>query len=278
MFPKKIHQVWFDFDGKVSLSKQHLDLISHTKSKAIEFVYDYQLWSYNDAINFIIEFYPQFISFFKQKIKYPIIKCDFFRYIIMYHFGGVYMDLDFYWIHSLDKLFDDEYQMYDLDDKLVTNKQDGKMFFFEEWYNSANLNNKTSKYGSFHNGVLCSYPNEKFWLTLCIDIYMSAESVINKNDVWVTSGTNKLRNTIIQKRHMYSMYYCKFYVICPFKCVSKDKKQIVHCVSNHVIPLSLQDSDWVFYSLDDLQLNIHLFKNSIGVCVFLNSGSLWMDT
>ena len=167
-----------------------------------------------------------------------------------------------------------------------------RILLFEEWYNSANLDNLKSREGSFHNGFLCSYPKESFWLRMCIDISMNATYVKEKKEVWRVSGTNKLRNEFVKNNS--AIFYCKHYVVCPFICKANNNyhknntNEIIHekeekestillCVSKNNTPLSLKDSSWSFFSFEYVKKHLYHFNNSLATCVFLNSGSLWMN-
>lgn len=55
--------------------------------------YKYILWTDEMALSFIKEEYPWFLSTFKS-YKYPIERADAIRYFVLYHYGGIYIDLD----------------------------------------------------------------------------------------------------------------------------------------------------------------------------------------
>ena len=80
MFPKIVHQIWFDF-GTKGLSSQHKFLIEHTKKQSEESGFEYNLWTYEMAKDLISQHYPYFVYFFFKISKFNIIKCDFFRYV-----------------------------------------------------------------------------------------------------------------------------------------------------------------------------------------------------
>lgn len=87
MIPKIIHQTW-----KNNNIPNHWQRAQKT---IIEFHngFKYILWT-DDAIdNFIQTLYPDFIELF-QSYKYKIQRVDAFRYFVLYHYGGVYVDLD----------------------------------------------------------------------------------------------------------------------------------------------------------------------------------------
>lgn len=63
---------------------------------------DYRFFIDSTIVGFIKTFYPEYYEFFIN-LKYKIQQIDFFRYLVVYHFGGIYLDLDM----DIDKSFDD---------------------------------------------------------------------------------------------------------------------------------------------------------------------------
>jgi hypothetical protein len=55
--------------------------------------YEYRFFDDDDMIDFISSDFPAYLEAFK-KIKYGASKADLWRYLIMYKYGGVYVDLD----------------------------------------------------------------------------------------------------------------------------------------------------------------------------------------
>jgi mannosyltransferase OCH1-like enzyme len=55
--------------------------------------YEYILWTDDSAHEFIKENYVWFLPTY-ESYPYPIMRADVIRYFILYHFGGVYIDLD----------------------------------------------------------------------------------------------------------------------------------------------------------------------------------------
>lgn len=278
--PPYIHQIWFNFT-KTSLTSEHNTLISHTHSIATKYGFKYKMWSIEDAEIFIKENYPVYLNFFKTDLHFNIIKCDFFRFLLMYHFGGIYIDLDFFVIKSFNDLFtNNNIIFYDINNNKIEDKSKCNVLLFEEWYNSSNINDKYSPKGSFHNGILCSLEKkEHIWMILCNDIHMYGKNVTTNSDVWKVSGTNKLRNVFLQCNNKH-YFYCKYYVSCPYRCISKVDDEIKDCKSDSDVPNTLRSSRWMFYSLNFIE-NLHnpitFFDSSVAICVSLPSGSLWRE-
>jgi mannosyltransferase OCH1-like enzyme len=87
--PKIIIHTW---KTKIIPVKYKYDLLSckeHNSDKE----YEYKFYSDEDIDEFLEEFYPEWFKTY-NKLPVKIQKIDFFRYIIIYHFGGFYLDLD----------------------------------------------------------------------------------------------------------------------------------------------------------------------------------------
>ena len=91
--PRVIHRMWANDDflnEEHSEMTQHfnhcLDIYNRKQWKTI-------LWSDESIQNFIQMYYPAFISTF-EAYPFTIQRVDAARYFILYHFGGVYMDMD----------------------------------------------------------------------------------------------------------------------------------------------------------------------------------------
>ncbi|AWU75998.1 uncharacterized protein C5L36_0B12270 [Pichia kudriavzevii] len=65
--------------------------------------YKYILWTDEMARDFIAEQYPWFLKTF-DSYPFPIERADAIRYFILYHFGGIYIDLDDSCQRNLDPL------------------------------------------------------------------------------------------------------------------------------------------------------------------------------
>ncbi|KAK9841724.1 hypothetical protein WJX74_010888 [Apatococcus lobatus] len=65
----------------------------------------YKLWTDDENREFIARHYPWFLRDFDNFTK-PIIRADAARIFYMYHYGGVYVDLDFESLRPLDALLD----------------------------------------------------------------------------------------------------------------------------------------------------------------------------
>ncbi|KAI0353597.1 hypothetical protein OH77DRAFT_1497294 [Trametes cingulata] len=65
--------------------------------------YEYKLWTDAGAREFIAEHYSWFLDTF-DGYKYPIQRADVIRYFVLYHYGGIYIDLDIGCLRRVDPL------------------------------------------------------------------------------------------------------------------------------------------------------------------------------
>tara|TARA_R100001443_G_scaffold36876_1_gene50679 strand:- start:346 stop:1047 length:702 start_codon:yes stop_codon:yes gene_type:complete len=105
MIPKKIHQIYFNWDNKpideIKLFKTSIDLAKE-KNKD----YEYKLWSRKHCEELIQHKYPAYKDFYKY-MRYDIQRVDFIRFCILHSEGGFYMDLDMHTIKNFDPLLNE---------------------------------------------------------------------------------------------------------------------------------------------------------------------------
>ncbi len=95
MISKIIHQTW-----KSYLLPKNMDFcVNSWKIKNLD--YKYYLWSDEDICNFVTEYYPQYLNLLNNA-KLGIQKADIFRILALYHYGGIYVDIDFECLLPID--------------------------------------------------------------------------------------------------------------------------------------------------------------------------------
>tara|TARA_Y100000816_G_C26014396_1_gene530425 strand:- start:452 stop:1114 length:663 start_codon:yes stop_codon:yes gene_type:complete len=98
MIPKIIHHIWM---GDNEIPKICLQCIEQSKRLHPDF--EFKLWRDKDAEKLMkTEFQDYYENF--HKLPRTIMKIDMFRYFLMYKFGGIYTDLDYYFIKKFDLL------------------------------------------------------------------------------------------------------------------------------------------------------------------------------
>ncbi len=90
LIPKLLHQTWQNTSiPEVWRSAQQSCLDLHTKEDGWEYV----LWTDDKMDEFMRKEYGWFMDTF-EGYRYPIQRADAIRYFVLYHYGGVYLDLD----------------------------------------------------------------------------------------------------------------------------------------------------------------------------------------
>ena len=89
-----IHQVYGLYDDNKDLEDNKLFYLSHKLWKIISVVndYEYHLWNKQECDS-LINLYPELLDMYNN-VKYKIMQCDIIRFLIIYHYGGMYVDLD----------------------------------------------------------------------------------------------------------------------------------------------------------------------------------------
>ena len=64
--------------------------------------YEHKFWSDKDIYLFIYNYYPKYLNLL-NKVKFGIQKADIFRILALYHYGGLYVDIDFECLIPIDQ-------------------------------------------------------------------------------------------------------------------------------------------------------------------------------
>jgi inositol phosphorylceramide mannosyltransferase catalytic subunit len=195
MIPKVIHRMWLDRyeTYNTSAPKKYDRSIATFNEHNPEF--EVQFWNMARVKN-LFESYPEIAHYQETWTSFPhhIQKCDFARYIILYLFGGVYIDLDFTCFKNISPLLDRELLLVLEPTEHAEAESTGPKLF---------------------NGVMGSVSRHPFWLDW-LDFIV--ESVKTSNDVMLTTGpTNfgifftqsEYKNTpLIDTCDILPLFYC----------------------------------------------------------------------
>lgn len=114
--PKIIHQTW-----------KTKDVPNHWKKSKDEWQrlhpdWLYILWTDEDIRNHIKDHHPDFLEL-HDNYEYNIQRADMIRYFILYDFGGIYSDLDFYPSENIEKYLSNnsDYFIYSSNNHCYTN-------------------------------------------------------------------------------------------------------------------------------------------------------------
>lgn len=97
-FPKIIHQIWFQ--GVDKLKDEHIDNMESIKRNHP--IWTHKLWDEQSMFD-IVRKDTQLLRIWK-KLPYMIQKIDFFKYVILYKEGGIYIDMDMFNLKPIDPL------------------------------------------------------------------------------------------------------------------------------------------------------------------------------
>ena len=89
MIPKIIHQIWWQ--GENNIPKTYPDYRSSWKNKNKDF--NYIFWDQNTIEKLVDNYFP-FIKNKFNSLSKMIQKIDIAKYMILYHYGGIYVDID----------------------------------------------------------------------------------------------------------------------------------------------------------------------------------------
>tara|TARA_Y200000002_G_C22616789_1_gene636366 strand:+ start:448 stop:1218 length:771 start_codon:yes stop_codon:yes gene_type:complete len=175
--PKIIIQTWKD----ENIPQKYLPLIESVKSLNNE--YTYLFFSDDDIESFMKKNYLEYYNTY-QNLPIKIQKIDFFRYLAVYHYGGIYLDLDMQVNKNMDELLSNDI-----------------VFPVDEYIN--NYNKRIKRYGDFYDKnqhfllgqyAFASVPKHPFLRTLIDDIHKNINKTIknvnhnSENYVYSTTG------------------------------------------------------------------------------------------
>jgi mannosyltransferase OCH1-like enzyme len=121
MIEKNIFQSWYTKDLHPLVQKE----IDNFKKLNPE--YTYNLYMDEDMDKFVNEHYPGEIAECYNKLNIIVAKVDFWRYLVLYKYGGVYLDMDSSIKTSLSTLIKDE------DDAIITAEGNPHMYTYVQW-------------------------------------------------------------------------------------------------------------------------------------------------
>ena len=103
MIPKIIHQTYKSESEIPEHWQQARQSILNKHSD-----YQYVFWTDNDIHRFLRTYYPVFYETTFLKYTHKIQQVDAFRYFVLYHYGGIYMDLDIGIKERLDRYMNND--------------------------------------------------------------------------------------------------------------------------------------------------------------------------
>ena len=113
-FPKIIHFIWVNFKNELDqnpiIPQKYLDNLENVKK--INSNYKIKIWNGYDCDKFVRKYFPDKINIY-WNFPYPIQRCDYIRFLILYIYGGIYSDMDRFSVKSYDTILE-KYSEYDI--------------------------------------------------------------------------------------------------------------------------------------------------------------------
>jgi len=89
--PRSIHQIWISSIENKEMYKNFR--IAANTCVELHSNYNYTLWTHKKILNWLKNEYSWFLPIYKN-YQYDMQRIDAMKYILLFHFGGIYIDLD----------------------------------------------------------------------------------------------------------------------------------------------------------------------------------------
>ena len=147
--PRIIYQSWYTTDLHPFVQLQIDRMMEKNPT------YTHVLFTDQDMETFITENFNSQIVECYHRLNIIVAKVDFWRYLILYHYGGVYVDMDSTIIGSLDNLIHED------DDAIIS--KENNPYFYVQWGLIFQKNHPILKHTIellIHNITYNLYPND----------------------------------------------------------------------------------------------------------------------
>tara|TARA_Y100000389_G_scaffold204962_1_gene261296 strand:+ start:5840 stop:6625 length:786 start_codon:yes stop_codon:yes gene_type:complete len=206
---KYIHQIWFQ--GKHEIPNKYLKNIEKTKNKLSN--WEHIIWD-DMSIQALLK--EKNIKYYNKYINYKFLhqKVDYARYIILYYYGGFYVDMDAYVTKDPSILFDlyPDYEIY------VSSLE---VFYYEKiiYLQYSDIIN---------NGVILALPKSQLMLDLinhCPEDFIFKSKTININN---TTGP-AIFSKFVARNNKIKILSREYFEPCRFDiCDITDNTMVIH--------------------------------------------------
>ena len=209
LIPKNIYQLISDKNNMSKEFKKNIEYI-----KKLNTNWTHNLYDDKDIIEYIKKNYHQNILDVYNRInpKYGAARADFFRYLLMYNEGGVYLDIKSAMKVSLDKILkpDDEY-------------------ILSHWECPSQYNLVDSEYGELQQWHIICKPKHPFLKEVIDNVVKNIQNYdvnrdgVGKKGVLKVTGPIAYTKSIVPilSLHKYSIYETQLYIGLIYNNISK---------------------------------------------------------
>lgn len=210
MIPLIIHQIWFQGIDNIIQPYKNCFI------KTIEFLkntsWEHYFWDQTRIETFIKNEYPNYWDTY-NKCNILVQKLDVVRYLILYHYGGCYMDMDMEILKDFADLLNEE-------DELVFS---------------------LTKQLGYNNGILFSNKNNIFWLDFLKDVDSKINLLKFDNMLNIQFSTGPINFTTFIKKNK------KIYKITslPYKYLEPCETKYNKLITNEAYVINHYANSWI---------------------------------
>ena len=208
MIEKNIFQSWYTKDIHPLLQNK-IDIF-----KNLNPAYSYYLYNDNDMDNFVNENFNGEIAECYNKLNIIVAKVDFWRYLVLYKYGGIYLDMDSNIEKPLNEL------IRSTDEAIIT--AEGNPYFYVQWaliFSKGHPILKKTIDLIISNIKNNSYPNDIHKMTgpsvytkaiNAIHMELFNNEIINRNQINKSTDIEYKSNNISYRLFSidYNFYFC----------------------------------------------------------------------
>lgn len=252
-----INHIFFQFHQDVVMEPLQYDIIQ--KSKDMNPECPHILWDFKSACTFIDNNYPHLSEVFNMETKFPITKCDLFRYVLMHYFDDTaYFDLDFVAVRPISN----SRNIFPEADILLS----------QEWYESYST-------GTLHNGCIISRKKKHpFWELMMRKCVENIPQINHKDQVWEMTGTKLLRNMhklSLDLLHRNNIAILNYDVFCSYIVAERGN-------TNNMVVMNGMNKPPLDYTFDSYTIKIEYLDTLVSLVptalfVMIGMKSMWRD-
>jgi len=165
--PKILHQTWKDHDLPEKFRIWQNSWIRHHPD------WEHRFYTDDDCTAFIRQTFPGWLDIYKH-YREPVQRADLFRYLIIYHCGGLYADMDMECFKPIDSLMEERFCLFSIEAYLTSGFQ--KELDYPKPFQVANCIFAAGPYHPFLDHILKRVKA------------LSSLPILNDNDVEETTG------------------------------------------------------------------------------------------
>ena len=150
----------------------------HESWKSVYSDSEFMMWDDSDLYNLIDEHYPIFSKKYRE-LKYDVMRYDIGRYLLMYHYGGIYADMDLFCHKKIDQeVHNSNALVEDVKVKCLTNLVTKEIIFYRPFNITSNFL------------LVAKKPKDIFWKNLIDFCFKNCETVAFKDHLHCVSYIN----------------------------------------------------------------------------------------